>query len=73
MRVPKMAVARDRFPALAIAHEIALLHAGNCSGRCPQRQPAGFAASLVEQFMPARDLRGDIFRSGRANRAPLRK
>jgi len=73
MRVPKMPVTRDRFPSLAIAHEIVLLHAGNCSGRRPERQTAEFAVSLVEQFVPTHDLCGDILRRGRANRPPLRK
>src|SRR6266481_169248 len=68
-----MPVARDSFPSFAIAHEIALLHAGNCSGRCPQRQTAGFAVSLVEQFMPARDLRSDVSRRGSADCSPRRK
>jgi len=64
MRVPKMPVARDSFPSFATAQEIALLHARDSSGRCPQRQTAEFAASLVEQFMPTRNLRRDVSRRG---------
>jgi hypothetical protein len=45
MRVPEMPLTRNGFPSFSIVHEIALFHAANCSGRCPQRQTTSARAA----------------------------